>query len=146
MKLSKRKSKINNVQQRFNENVKEVRDKRKQNFSTTASRFFDSSKNNEREDFDSIRFTTRKMIYDAKNDTKKFEKVTSKRKFLKHSIGSDQIHPSYIKNEYRSVISKYGHSTKMGFSPNDPLKVNQDAWIISPNLVTIENDGQFEKQ
>ena len=57
----------------------------------------------------------------------KFEKITSKRRFLKHNIGSDQIHPSYIKSEYRSVISKYGHSTKTGFSPNDPLKVNQDA-------------------
>lgn len=59
-----------NIQQKFNEKVKEIHEKRKLNFSTTASKLFDSTKNTERENFDSIRFTTRKMINDAKAENK----------------------------------------------------------------------------
>ena len=59
-----------NIQQKFNDKVKDIYEKRKLNFSTTASKLFDSAKNSEREDFDSIRFTTKKMIYDAKAESK----------------------------------------------------------------------------
>jgi serine/threonine protein phosphatase PrpC len=32
------------------------------------------------------------------------------------------------------VITKYAFATRVGFIPNNPNKVNQDSFILSPNL------------
>lgn len=34
----------------------------------------------------------------------------------------------------RNVITKYAFATRVGFIPNNPNKVNQDSFILSPNL------------
>jgi serine/threonine protein phosphatase PrpC len=34
----------------------------------------------------------------------------------------------------RNVITKYAFATRVGFIPNNPGKVNQDSFILSPNL------------
>lgn len=34
----------------------------------------------------------------------------------------------------RNVITKYAFATRVGYIPNNPNKVNQDSFILSPNL------------
>jgi len=34
----------------------------------------------------------------------------------------------------RNVITKYAFATRVGFVPNNPNKVNQDSFILSPNM------------
>ncbi len=43
----------------------------------------------------------------------------------------EQIKPQLIE---RNVITKYAFATRVGFIPNNPNKVNQDSFILSPNL------------
>ncbi len=44
---------------------------------------------------------------------------------------ADAMKPQLIE---RNVITKYAFATRVGFIPNNPNKVNQDAFILSPNL------------
>ena len=39
--------------------------------------------------------------------------------------------PLYIK---RNVVTKYAFATRVGFVPNNPRKVNQDSYILHPNV------------
>jgi serine/threonine protein phosphatase PrpC len=39
--------------------------------------------------------------------------------------------PKFIE---RNVITKYAFATRVGFIPNNPNKINQDSFILSPNL------------
>ena len=39
--------------------------------------------------------------------------------------------PLYIK---RNVVTKYAFATRVGFVPNNPHKVNQDSFVLSPNF------------
>ena len=39
--------------------------------------------------------------------------------------------PLYIK---RNVVTKYAFATRVGFIPNNPDKVNQDSFILHPNV------------
>lgn len=34
----------------------------------------------------------------------------------------------------RNVITKYAFATRVGYIPNNPNKVNQDSFILTPNL------------
>ena len=43
----------------------------------------------------------------------------------------EHIKPQLIE---RNVITKYAFATRVGFIPNNPNKVNQDSFILSPNL------------
>jgi hypothetical protein len=42
-----------------------------------------------------------------------------------------EVKPQLIE---RNVITKYAFATRVGFIPNNPNKVNQDSFILSPNL------------
>ena len=39
--------------------------------------------------------------------------------------------PLYIK---RNVVTKYAFATRVGYIPNNPEKVNQDSFILHPNI------------
>ena len=39
--------------------------------------------------------------------------------------------PLYIK---RNVVTKYAFATRVGYVPNNPYKVNQDSFVLQPNL------------
>lgn len=43
----------------------------------------------------------------------------------------EEVRPQLIE---RNVITKYAFATRVGFIPNNPNKVNQDSFILSPNL------------
>lgn len=43
----------------------------------------------------------------------------------------DSVKPQLIE---RNVITKYAFATRVGFIPNNPNKVNQDSFILTPNL------------
>ena len=52
------------------------------------------------------------------------------KKFLDHNFSNDKIYNSYIKEEWRNDLIRYGVITKAGYNPNNPNKVNQDSYVI----------------
>ena len=48
-----------------------------------------------------------------------------------HQIAPYDGEPLYIK---RNVVTKYAFATRVGFVPNNPYKVNQDSFVLQPNV------------
>lgn len=71
----------------------------------------------------------------------------SQKEDSKSAIGNDvpannQIPPDSDKennyvNEDVNVVTKFAFATRVGYIPNNPYKVNQDAYILSPNIMKM---------
>lgn len=53
------------------------------------------------------------------------------RNFTRHHIGSESINSSYTKEEFKNIIKKVGVSSQVGYNPMNPLKINQDSFVIT---------------
>ena len=40
-------------------------------------------------------------------------------------------------NEDLNIVTKFAFATRVGYIPNNPYKVNQDAYILSPNIMKL---------
>jgi hypothetical protein len=52
------------------------------------------------------------------------------KKFIKHNIDR-KINTSYTKEEFKSIIAKFGTCSQVGYNPMNPLKMNQDSFVIA---------------
>jgi hypothetical protein len=42
-------------------------------------------------------------------------------------------------NEKTNIVTKFAFATRVGQSPSNPYKVNQDSFILAPNMVNIQS-------
>lgn len=71
----------------------------------------------------------------------------SQKEDSKSAIGNDaptnnQVVPdgnkeNHYVNEDVNVVTKFAFATRVGYIPNNPYKVNQDAYILSPNIMKM---------
>ena len=54
--------------------------------------------------------------------------------------GSDSS-PKY--NEQKNVVTKFAFATRVGHMPNNPYKLNQDAFILAPNILNLQSMHYF---
>ena len=40
-------------------------------------------------------------------------------------------------NEDKNIVTKFAFATRVGYIPNNPYKVNQDAYILNPNICKL---------
>lgn len=75
---------------------------------------------------DTKRFKTLRVLHNSKH-------MTSPRthKFLNHSVDADSLNSSYMREEYKSTIVKFGAWSQTGYNPMNPLKTNQDSYIVA---------------
>lgn len=52
------------------------------------------------------------------------------KKFISHNIDRE-TNSSYTKEEFKSIIAKVGTCTQVGFNPLNPLKMNQDSFVVT---------------
>lgn len=55
--------------------------------------------------------------------------------------GSSDITPKY--DIERNVVTKFAFATRVGYMPNNPKKVNQDAFILAPNILNLKSMHYF---
>ena len=48
-----------------------------------------------------------------------------------------------IYNEKENIVTKFAFATRVGHSPNNPYKVNQDSFILAPNILNIQSMHYF---
>ena len=53
-----------------------------------------------------------------------------------NNISPYEGEPLYIK---RNVVTKYAFATRVGFVPNNPYKVNQDAYLTNPHMLNLRH-------
>lgn len=41
-------------------------------------------------------------------------------------------------DEKTNIVTKFAFATRVGYSPNNPNKVNQDAFILAPNILNVQ--------
>jgi serine/threonine protein phosphatase PrpC len=41
-------------------------------------------------------------------------------------------------DEKTNIVTKFAFATRVGYSPNNPFKVNQDAFILAPNILNVQ--------
>lgn len=61
----------------------------------------------------------------------------------KHSPESTNVIPAFVIP--KNVVTKYAFATRVGYVPNNPAKVNQDSFILCPNITEVTvptEDGQ----
>lgn len=58
----------------------------------------------------------------------------------KSDKGSDYV-PHY--NEEKNIVTKFAFATRVGHMPNNPFKVNQDAFILAPNILNLQSMHYF---
>ena len=50
---------------------------------------------------------------------------------MRHNIDRESLNNSYIKEEFKTIITKFGVASQMGYNPNNPLKLNQDSFVTT---------------
>lgn len=53
------------------------------------------------------------------------------RNFINHHIGIKSINTSYVKEEYKNIIKKFGVSSQVGYNPRHLMKLNQDSFVVT---------------
>ncbi|CAI2381972.1 unnamed protein product [Moneuplotes crassus] len=57
-------------------------------------------------------------------------KSLCQKNFIHHSIDRANLN-SYVKEEFKTIIKKVGVSSQVGYNPMNPLKLNQDSFVIN---------------
>lgn len=66
---------------------------------------------------------------ESKEEPKHLNSPRLNKKFLNHSIDIRDSNSSYIKEEYKNVVVKFGVCSQAGSNPMNPVKPNQDSYI-----------------
>ena len=74
----------------------------------------------------------------SKKNFEKLKKKSIKKKFNVNLEKDIEEVKNIDHMEFKSIISDFGSSSKMGKTPKNPLKPNQDSYIQRPNLATKE--------
>ena len=62
---------------------------------------------------------------------------------LNDPIPAEDKQPKLISKEGKNCIRKFAFATRVGFHPNNPHKVNQDSYILVPNLQNLQSLHMF---
>ena len=60
------------------------------------------------------------------------------------SQGSTNALPSFVIP--KNVVTKYAFATRVGYTPSNPAKVNQDSFILCPNIAQVSVPIEGSKQ
>lgn len=76
---------------------------------------------------------------DSRDTSTRSHKEDSKTALNDDKPANNQVPPENDKggaaiNEDVNIVTKFAFATRVGYIPNNPYKVNQDAYILSPNL------------
>lgn len=112
------------------------------NYNTERNKLKDSKQTNRSRKSNSSKPTNRLSRADSRNTSTRSNKEDSKSATNPDQPANNQIsqendNKQYGINEDVNIVTKFAFATRVGYIPNNPYKVNQDSYLLAPNIMKL---------
>ena len=113
-----------------------------ENYNTDRSNLKETKQTNRSRKANSSKPTNRVSRADSRDTSTRSNKEDSKSVAPADQPANNQVpaevdKEGYPVNEDVNIVTKFAFATRVGYIPNNPYKVNQDSYILSPNIMKL---------